>query len=150
MTVRSTVEVNIDAPREKVAALLADPAQSTKWMDDLERVEPLNGVLGTVGSTYRLVPKRGDMDFVATVVAKKLPNEVRVNLDGAKVSVQVTGTMRTVDTAHTTLVSEEIFTFKGLLGKVLGLFAGRAIKRAHRRHIEALKRLAERAAHQDP
>ena len=146
MSVRSTVEINIDAPRAKVAALFADPAQSAKWMDDLDRVEPLNGVLGTIGSTYRLVPKRGDMDFVATVVAKTLPNEVRVNLDGAKVSVQVTGTLRAVDAGHTTLVSEEIFAFKGLLGKVLGLFAVSSIKRAHRRHIEAFKRFAERAA----
>ena len=146
MSIRSTVEVDIEAPRAKVAALFADPAQSTKWMDDLERVEPLNGVLGTVGSSYRLVPKRGTMDFVATVVAKTLPNEVRVNLDGPNVSVQVTGTLRVLDAGHTTLVSEEIFTFKGLLGKVLGLFAGSAIKRAHRRHIEAFKRFAERVA----
>jgi uncharacterized protein YndB with AHSA1/START domain len=146
MSIRSKVEVKIEAPRAKVAALFADPRQSTNWMDDLERVEPLTGELGTTGSSYRLVAKNGDMDFVATVVTKKLPNELRLNLDGPKVRVEVIGTLSANDNTRTTLVSEEIFTFKGVLAKLFGFFAGRAIKRAHRRHIESFKQFAESAS----
>jgi hypothetical protein len=43
----------------------------------------------------------------------------------------------------TKLISEEHFTFKGAIGKILGFLARGAIKRAHRRHMEAFKRFVE-------
>lgn len=45
--------------------------------------------------------------------------------------------------SRTRLVSEELFTFKGALGAVLGFLARGAIKKAHRRHMEWFKRFAE-------
>jgi hypothetical protein len=55
---RSTVVVDINAPQEQVAALSADPSSSTKWMEDVERYEPVSGEQGTPGSTYRLIEAR--------------------------------------------------------------------------------------------
>ena len=81
---KSVVELDIDVPREKLAALSADPANITKWMDDLERYEPLTGEPGMPGSTYRMVPK-----------------------------------------------------------EAIGFFAGGAIRKAHRKHMDAFKRFAE-------
>ena len=48
---KSTVTVDIDAPQEMVAALLADPSKNVKWMDDIERSEPISGEQGMPGST---------------------------------------------------------------------------------------------------
>jgi hypothetical protein len=50
----------------------------------------------------------------------------------------------------TRLVSEEVFTFKGLLSKAFGLLARPAIRRAHRRHMEGFKRFAERQGQPGP
>jgi hypothetical protein len=63
---RSTVVVGINAPQEAVAALYADPGNNAKWMEDVERYEPLSGEQGMPGSTYRLAPKHGSMVFTAT------------------------------------------------------------------------------------
>jgi hypothetical protein len=58
---KSVVEFDIQAPHDKVAALFADPGNNLKWMHDLDRCEPMTGSPGMPGSTYRMVPKKGEM-----------------------------------------------------------------------------------------
>ena len=57
--------------------------------------------------------------------------------------VSVTGTFQSLAATRTLLISHEVFTFKGVTGALLGFFAQMAIRRAHRRHIEAFKTFAE-------
>jgi hypothetical protein len=140
---KSVVELDINLPQRRVAELFADPSNNPKWMDDVERIEPLSGKLGEPGSVYRLVPKRGKLVFVATVVTRELPTELRLSLDAPNVSVSVTGTLVELSDQSTKLISEEVFTFKGTFNGIFGFVARGAIKRAHRRHIESFKRFAE-------
>src|SRR5436309_14481114 len=86
---KSTVELDINLPQQRLAALFADPTLNTKWMDDVARYEPVSGQPGAPGSKYRLVPKKGDMVFVATVIANDLPNESRLRLDALNVLVSI-------------------------------------------------------------
>lgn len=140
---KSVVEVDVNLAQAKLAALFVDPRHSTKWMDDLDRYEAISGEPGMPGSQYRLVPRKGNMVFVATVVARALPNEARLTLEGPNVTVSVRGRFLASAPGRTRLISEEEFSFKGPLHKALGIFARRAIKKAHRRHMEAFKRFAE-------
>jgi hypothetical protein len=139
----SRVELEINARQARVAELFADPRNNPAWMDDVERIEPISGELGEPGSVYRIVPKRGERIFVATVVKRALPTELELSLDSADVTVMVTGTLVSVSDQKTRLISDEVFTFKGAFGPVIGVLARRAIKRAHRTHMEAFKRFAE-------
>jgi len=83
------------------------------------------------------------MIFMATVIANELPNESRLRLDADNVTVAITARYVAIAAERSRLVSEEVFTFKGLLPKVGGFLARGAIHRAHRRHMEAFKRFAE-------
>ena len=56
---KSVVEVDINAPQQKVAELHADPRNNPKWMHDIARYESVSGEVGMPGSKYRLVPKKG-------------------------------------------------------------------------------------------
>jgi len=140
---KSVIELEINARRDDVAELFADPRRNPEWMDDVERIEAVKGVLGETGSSYRLVPKRGNLIFVATVVALKLPDELRLSLDSPTVSVAVEGRLLVLSDRKTKLISEEDFTFKGAFGKILGFLARGAIKSAHRRHMETFKQFVE-------
>ncbi len=139
---KDVVEINIDAPLAKVTQLFTDPENFEKWMVD-SRYEPLSGEPGTPGSTYRLVSNNGKMVFIATVVAKDLPNESQLVLEAPNVIVQVKGTFAAVAPDKTKLISEEIFSFRGLFNKVFGLLARRSIRNAHRHHMESFKRFVE-------
>jgi len=143
---KSVIELEVARPRERVASLMADPTLNTQWMDDIERIDPVRGDLGMPGSAYRIVPKRGSMIFIATVISADPLNTLHLSLDSAHISVDVRATFRPIGPGRTMLVSEETFTFKGFLHRILGMFARPAIKKAHRRHIEAFKRFAEAQA----
>jgi hypothetical protein len=140
---RSIVELDIHVPQERLATLFADPENNMKWMDDLDRYEPVSGQPGMPGSKYRLVPKKGKMVFVATVLSRDLPNESRLSLDASNVAVSITARFVALSPEKTRLISEEVFSFKGLVSKFFGFFAQAAIRKAHRRHMEGFKRFAE-------
>jgi hypothetical protein len=141
---KSVVELDIHCPREKVAELFADPANSPKWMHDLARCEPVSGSFGTTGSTYRMIPKTGDMVFLATVVARNLPDEVRLRLDGKNVTVSITDRFSITTDGITRLRSVEEFRFTSVIGRLFGFVAQRSIRAAHRFHMESFKEFAER------
>jgi hypothetical protein len=140
---KSVVEIDINLRQAKLAELFADPSNNPKWMDDIERIEPISGELGEPGSVYRLVPKRGQLVFVATVVTRELPSESRLSLDAPSVSVLVMGKLLKLSEEKTKLISEQTFRFKGAFNKVFSFLARGAIKKAHRRHMESFKRFAE-------
>jgi hypothetical protein len=141
--VKSVIEIEIYLPQVRLAALYADPQQNTQWMDDIERMEPISGQLGMPGSKYRLVPKSGDMVFVATVLARNLPAELHLSLEATNVTISVKGHFAALSPTNTRLRHEQVFRFKGLFNKAFGFLAQRSIKKAQRRHMEAFKRFAE-------
>jgi len=140
---KSVIELDIDASPSTVAALFDDARTFPRWMDELKQVEPIGGGGESPGSKFRLVPKEGTLEFVATVVARDPPHWSRLMLDAPNVSVSVKGTFVRVADEKTKLVSEEEFAFKGLLGRLMGFFGRRGITRAHRRHMDSFKRLVE-------
>lgn len=140
---RSVVNLNIQGPRDPVAALFADPMNIAKWMDDIDRCEPISGAPGLPGSTYRMVPKSGNRVFVATVLSRDLPREVRLQLDAADMTVWITDRFSALSENATRLVSEEEFRFQSALRRLFGFLAQPLIRRAHRRHMVAFKRFAE-------
>jgi len=142
---RDVVDVEIHAPQETVAELFSDPTQSTGWMEDLERYEPITGAPGFPGSTYRLVSRSGKMDFVGTVVSRELPNRVNLVLESAAVQVSIDAAFERAPSGATRLVSTEDFRFKSLLGKFTSVFAKPAIHAAHQKQMDAFKRFAEGA-----
>lgn len=140
---KSRVDLEIDAPQAELAALFADPGNTARWMHDVERIEPVVGEPGQPGSTYQMVPARGRMFFIATVLKRALPAEVQLLLRARWVSVLVTDRFLKLSEGRTRLISEEVFTFKGPLQKLMGLLGRKSIARAHRRHMDAFKRFAE-------
>jgi uncharacterized protein YndB with AHSA1/START domain len=141
---KSVIAVEINAPPSKVAELFDNPQGFRHWMDDVARVEPLNGGSRVrEGSAFRLVPTKGGRAFVGRIVDSDPPHRSQLTLDASTVSIDITGTFFRMSDNRTQLVSEEQFGFKGPFGHLLGLFGRPAIRRAHRRHMDAFKRFAE-------
>jgi len=140
---KSIFEAEIDVPQAKLAKFYANPENNIKWMVDLERCEFISGELGMPGSKYRLVPKKGNMIFTATVISKDLPNESVLILEAPSVNVLVTGKFIALSHEKTKFISEEIFTFKGLFNKAFGFLASAAVKKAHYKHMNDFKQIVK-------
>jgi hypothetical protein len=141
---KSIVDIEINASQQKVAELHADPRTCPQWMHDVARYEPISGEEGMPGSTYRLIPKEGDMTFTATVVERNLPKELKLHLETQGNTVDVTVRFITLSPEKTGLVSEQEFTFAGQDGSV-SPDVENAIRASHRGHIEGFKRFAKSA-----
>jgi uncharacterized membrane protein len=142
---RSVAVIEIDAPRESVAERYADPRNNEKWMTDLERFEALVGDPGMPGSRYRLVSDQPHLNFVATVVERRLPDTVKLRLDAPSLSVDIHVTFAALPGERTRLESTETLRFKGLFGRAMSLFARKSIQATHRQQMNAFKAYAERA-----
>jgi uncharacterized protein YndB with AHSA1/START domain len=144
---KSIVEIEVNRPRQEVAALMADPGNMTKWMHDLERYEHIGGDFGMPGSQYRMVPKAGagQMRFVSTVTARNLPEQLTLKLESPMADIAITATFIALSGQTTKMISQEVFTFRGLFNKLFSTLGRRDIRRHHREHIESFKRFAEGA-----
>ena len=125
----SVIELEINVPQARLAALFTDPQQNTRWMDDVDRIETISGQLGMPGSKYRLVPKKEKRVFVATVLARNLPTESHLSLEVSNVSVSVKATFVALSVDRTRLTSEEVFSFKGPFNRVLGSWRGELLRK---------------------
>ena len=71
-----TVSIEIALPRERVAQLLADPAQVPKWLRGLVLHEPVSGEHGQVGTESRVVMQMGQqrMELTETITRREPAN----------------------------------------------------------------------------
>jgi len=83
------------------------------------------------------------MIFLATVVERNLPHELRLHLEASGVDVVISGKLIAISNTRTKLISEEVFTFKGVDDATVSPVVKDAIKATHSRHIEDFKRFAE-------
>jgi len=132
---KSIFETVINIPQARLAELYANPENSTKWMLDVERYEPVSGSPGMPGFKFRLIPKKGKMIFTATIISKNLPSEIKLNLDASTVNVLVTGKFIALAPDKTKFISAEVFNFKGIFNKIFGFAAQGAIRKAHHKHM---------------
>ena len=150
---KSVVELEINAPQSKVASLFMDPNNNPKWMDEIDRIEAVSGTPGEPGSVYRMVPKRDDLEFVATVVAKDPPVELRLSLVGHNTSVSVIARLRKAAEGRTTLISEETICRVSPSASQRTAGFGGALECGSREWVKLrcpgrCKRAAHRAAHE--
>jgi hypothetical protein len=146
---KSIVAVEIHRPRREVAMLLADPANMTRWMNNLAAYEYIDGEPGAIGVRYRMVGKPGtrQQTFVATVTAMHLPEWYSLALKSPTVDVLVDVTFTALAKDRTKLRSEETFTFHGVFRRLFSTFAHGDIRKHHREHMESFKRFAEGVHH---
>ncbi|HYI58331.1 MAG TPA: SRPBCC family protein [Microlunatus sp.] len=73
-----TVSIEIALPLERVAQLLADPAQLPKWLRGLVLHEPLNGMHAQVGTKSRVVMQMGQQKMEGTeTITRREPANLR-------------------------------------------------------------------------
>jgi carbon monoxide dehydrogenase subunit G len=151
-----TVSIEIALPQERVAQLLADPAQMPKWLRGLVLHEPLEGVHGQVGTTSRVVMQMGRQRMEATeTVTRREPADLReipkgtvVHFDREIVGGGMWSAVRdrlTEAGPETTLwVSESEYRFSSVLMRLLGRLMPGAFRKQSLQHMQDFKAFAER------
>ena len=152
---RYTVSIEIALPREKVAQLLADPAQLPKWLRGLVLHEPISGTHGHLGTRSRVVLQTGQQTMEATeTVTRREPVDLQAIPSGSVVHFEreiVGKGMWSVQRDRLTEAgpettrweSESEYRFSGLLMRLVGLLMPGAFRKQSLQHMQDFKAFAE-------
>ncbi|RJQ68182.1 SRPBCC family protein [Pseudonocardiaceae bacterium YIM PH 21723] len=150
-----TNSVEIDLPRERVAQLLADPAQLSKWLRGLVSHEPVAGVHGQLGTRSRVVFQSGKqtMECTETITRRdpadlnRIPKDCVVHFDREIVAPGMWSAVRdrlTEVGPETTLwESDSEYRFSGLVMRLVGLLMPGTFRKQSQQHMEDFKAFAE-------
>jgi len=150
-----TVSIEIALPRERVAQLLADPANLPMWLRGLVLHEPLSGIHGQVGTKSRVVMQMGEqkMEGTETITRREpanlhgIPRDSVVQFDREIVAMGMWSAARerlTEAGPETTLwVSENEYRFNGLPIRLVAPFMRGAFRQQSLQHMQDFKAFAE-------
>ena len=138
-----TTEAIINAPQQKIAELLANPANNPKWMVNLESFAPLSGKPGDIGATYELRFKSGNMTFKTTTTKRDLPNELQISMDSQMVHILTVARLKAISPTSTQYIFEQDFQFKGFFNKLMGKMVGGTLRKQQEKDVAGLKAYLE-------
>ncbi len=150
-----TISMEIALPLERVAQLLADPAQMPKWLRGLVLHEPVSGTHGQVGTISRVVMQMGNQKIVATeTITRREPVDLHEIPKGSVVHYEreiVADGMwsaareRLTEAAPETTLwqSENEYRFSGLMMRLVGFLMPGAFRKQSQQHMQDFKAFAE-------
>ncbi|MBJ8339412.1 SRPBCC family protein [Antrihabitans sp. YC3-6] len=150
-----TNSVEIALPLERVALLLADPAQLPKWLRGMVLHEPLRGIHGELGTTSRVVMQSGkrSIECIETITRREpadlhgIPKGTVVHFDREIVGAGMWSVVRdrlTAANPETTLWEcESEYRFSGLLMRLMGLLMPSAFRKQSQQHMQDFTAFAE-------
>jgi carbon monoxide dehydrogenase subunit G len=153
MKYRNSIE--IAQPRDRVAAVLADPAHLPNWLRGMVLHEPIRGEHGQVGTTSRVVLQSGKQTFeiIETITRREpadlteIPRGAVVHFERESVGGGMQGVVRdrlTEVNPETTLwVSDSEYRFDGLIMRMIGLVMPGTFRKQSQQHMEDFKAFVE-------
>lgn len=140
-----TVEVTIEASRDRVVAAFDDPANLKHWMPGLLSFEPISGTPGQVGAKARLKFDMGgrQMEMIETITERNLPETFSGTYDANGVHNIVRNRFEPVGEKQTRWVAENEFIFAGFMMKVMGWLMPGVFRKQSLKYLEAFKAFVE-------
>ena len=140
-----TVEVTIEASRDRVVAAFDNPDNLKKWMPGLLSIEPISGTPGKVGAKTRL---KFDMDgrqieMIETITERNLPESCSGTYDANGVHNIVSNRFEAVGENRTRWVAENEFQFSGFMMKLMGWLMPGAFRKQSLKYLESFKAFVE-------
>lgn len=140
-----TLEITIDAPRERVIELFDNPEYMPKWQPGLTSFEPLEGTRGQPGAKSRLTYETNgrSIQLVETVTRRELPDEFSGTYEAKGVWNGLTNRFYDED-GQTRWVIDSEFRFSGMMALV-GLLMPSSFSNETRAMMARFKAFAESA-----
>ena len=138
------VQIDIDAPRERVVELLDDPDNLVKWQRGLRKFETVEGEPGQKGAKSELLFDFGkrQMAMTETIVERDLPDVFSAAYDTKGVHNVVRNRFLDLGDGTTRWVSENEFQFGGMM-KIVGFLMKSAFPKQSLKYMQDFKAFVE-------
>lgn len=143
-----TTEIEIDLPRDKMLALLEDPANMKHWQRGLQSFRQLSGEPGAEGARMELEYQMGkrQLVLVETILKKDLPDEFHMTYDAKGVHNIQKNYFEALEGGRCRWTSESEFQFSSLPMKLMGWLMPGAFKKQSLAYLRDFKNFAETGA----
>lgn len=140
----STVEIEINLPREEVVKLFDSQENCFKWQEGLQSFEHLSGEPGQPGAQSKLVYQMGKrrIEMIETITTRNLPDEFSGTYDAKGVHNVVENRFIEIGPDKTKWESENEFQFTGFM-RLIGFFMGSAFPKQSLKYLKNFKAFAE-------
>lgn len=140
-----TIEIEIDAPIEKVAALVGDTTNRIEWMEGIVSQEHVSGSPGMPGAKDQVVFEMdgNTIELEATVIERDLPDEFRQTMEAPQVLMTMTTRLTSLPSERTKYVWDQEYEFNGMLEKIVGATMRSKFKSQTQKHAENFKEFSE-------
>jgi uncharacterized protein YndB with AHSA1/START domain len=138
-----TTEIEINAPVTKVAGLLGNHEQMTKWMKEVKSFKALSGKPRHAGSKTLLRMHVGkEVDVVETIVEAELPDRIVTEYEMEYGKLVVESKLRSAGKGAAVLTMGHRFELKGMLKLAAAVMKPVFIKHSQNM-MESFKAVAE-------
>ncbi len=139
------LEIDIDLPREKVAALFDNPENLKHWQPGFVSMKHLYGTPGEPGAKSQLNYDMGrrKVEMIETLTSINMPEEFSATYEAKGVWNSIQNYFHEVGPDKTKWVTENEFRFSGFM-KVMGLLMPGAFKKQSFQFMEYFKEFAEK------
>jgi uncharacterized protein YndB with AHSA1/START domain len=137
-------EIIIDQPVDKVVQLFDNPDNRFKWMEGLQKCEPMSGNQGHPGAKAKFTFQMGKrkVEMVETILTRDFPDDFTVSYEADQVFNIVKTSFTPLLDEKTRYVTEHEFQFKGFM-KVFGFLMPGAFKKQSMKYLKDFKKFAE-------
>ena len=139
------LEIEIKADRDKVVALMDDPANMPHWQRGFVAMEHLSGELGQEGSKSKLIYQLGkrNIEMIETITRRDLPAHFDAIYETGNVWNEMRNTFSTTSSGHTLWSSEVIFRFSSFGMRMMGWLMPKAFKKQSLQYMQDFKAFVE-------
>lgn len=139
------LEIEIKADRDKVVALMDDPANMPHWQRGFVAMEHLSGELGQEGSKSKLTYQLGkrNIEMIETITRRDLPAHFDAIYETGNVWNEMRNTFSTTSSGHTLWNSEVIFRFSSFGMRMMSWLMPKAFKKQSLQYMQDFKAFVE-------
>jgi uncharacterized protein YndB with AHSA1/START domain len=147
---RYQLELEINAPRERVVELFLDPGKLQKWQPDLVSFEQISsGAPREVGAKSKQVHRMGkrESEIIETITVHKSPDEFAAVYEAEGVSNLISNRFTETAAGKTRWVLESHFNCSSLMMKLIAFLMPGMFKKQTLTFMQRFKEFAEKNAH---
>jgi uncharacterized protein YndB with AHSA1/START domain len=145
---RYQLELEINAPRERVVKLFLDPDNLQRWQPDLVRFEQIgSGAPRAVGAKSKQVHRMGKREFemIETITVYSPPEEFAATYEAEGVCNLISNRLTETADGTTRWVLNSHFKFSSLMMKLMALLLPGMFKKQTLTFMQRFKEFAEKS-----
>ncbi len=139
-----TINIQINAPRDRVVRLFSDTTRYTEWQEGLVSYTTIEGTPMTKGAISILNIQAGKQpqEMRETVESNELPNTHVVIYEADKVWNRFVSRFEPVHDNATRWITENEFVCSGIV-RIIAWFFSSSFRRETEKHMQSFKRFVE-------